>query len=183
MIYTSLSFIWRLEILNPKDENGGHVTATLTATQQAVILAFCILIEIKISPHRDELQLWEMAPYIEAIDSHNFFYFTIRCLSDFLRIRWELSDSRPRTKQRALLMMDNLVKHIYEPSPAIADRIAFSYAVYMPSILELKKVYGSLWAKCHLIGEATMEFEELELWYKLIKCYSSSGAREQKLLN
>ncbi|QCE13580.1 superkiller protein 3 [Vigna unguiculata] len=167
------------KLLENNDENGGHVTATLTATQQAVILAFCILIEIKISPHRDELQLWEMAPYIEAIDSQNFFYFTIRCLSDFLRIRWESSDSRPRTQQRALLMMDNLVKHIYEPSPAIADRIAFSYAVYMPSIPELKKKYGSLLKECHLIGEAAKEFEELELWYNLIECYSSMGKKAE----
>jgi len=35
-------------------ENGGHVTPSLTASQQAVILAFCLLIE-KSSRH-DELQ-------------------------------------------------------------------------------------------------------------------------------
>ncbi|ESW10241.1 hypothetical protein PHAVU_009G192300 [Phaseolus vulgaris] len=154
-------------------ENGGHVTPSLTASQQAVILAFCLLIE-KSSRH-DELQRWDMAPYIEAIDSQNFFYFTTRCLSDILRIRWE--SSRSRTKERALLMMDNLVKHIYKPSPAIADRIAFSYAVYMPSIPALRKEYGLLLVQCGLIGDAMKEFEELELWYYLIYCYSLLGKK------
>ncbi|KAL2639050.1 hypothetical protein AAZV13_06G147600 [Glycine max] len=86
-------------------ENGAHVTPSLTATQQAVILAYCLLIE-KSSRH-DELQRWDMAPYIEAINSQHLFYFTIRCLCDVLRIRWE--SSRSRTKECALLMMDNLV--------------------------------------------------------------------------
>ncbi|KAG5035827.1 hypothetical protein JHK87_010737 [Glycine soja] len=149
-------------------ENGAHVTPSLTATQQAVILAYCLLIE-KSSRH-DELQRWDMAPYIEAIDSQHLFYFTIRCLCDVLRIRWELS--RSRTKERALLMMDNLVKHVYESSPAIAERIAFSYAVYMPSIPALRKEYGLLLVRCGLIGEAVKEFEDLELWDNLIYCYS-----------
>ncbi|RDX70742.1 Tetratricopeptide repeat protein 27 [Mucuna pruriens] len=149
-------------------ENGAHVTPSLTATQQAVILAYCLLIE-KSSRH-DELQRWDMAPYIEAIDSQHLFYFTIRCSCDILRIRWE--SSRSRTKERALLMMDNLVKHICESSRAIAERIAFSYAVYMPSIPALRKEYGLLLVRCGLIGEAVKEFEDLELWDNLIYCYS-----------
>ncbi|KAK7350764.1 hypothetical protein VNO77_09697 [Canavalia gladiata] len=149
-------------------ENGAHVTPSLTAMQQAVILAHCLLIE-KSSRH-DELQRWDMAPYIEAIDSQRLLYFTIRCLCDILRIRWE--SSRSRTKERALLMMDNLVKQIYESSPAIAERVAFSYAVYMPSIPALRKEYGLLLVRCGLIGEAMKEFEDLELWDNLIYCYS-----------
>ncbi|CAJ1974750.1 unnamed protein product [Sphenostylis stenocarpa] len=113
---------------------------------------------------------WDMAPYIEAIDSQHLFYFTIRCLCDNLRIRWE--SSRSRTKERALMMMDNLVKHIYESSPSIAERIAFSYAVYMPSIPALRKEYALLLVRCGLIGEAMKEFEDLELWDNLIYCYS-----------
>ncbi|KAK7410960.1 hypothetical protein VNO78_02233 [Psophocarpus tetragonolobus] len=148
--------------------HGVNVTPSLTATQQAVILAYCLLIE-KSSRH-DELQRWDMAPYIEAIDSQHLCYFTIRCLCDILRIRWE--SSRSRTKERALLMMDNLVKHIYESSPAVAERIAFSYAVYMPSIPALRKEYGLLLVRCGLIGEAVKEFENLELWDNLIYCYS-----------
>ncbi|CAJ1975358.1 unnamed protein product [Sphenostylis stenocarpa] len=150
----------RTRYLSQGIDNGVHVAPSLTATQQAVILAYCLLIE-KSSRH-DELQRWEMAPYIEAIDSQKMFYFTIRCLSDILRVRWETS--RSRTLQRALLMMGNLVKNIYDPSPAIAERIALSYAVCIPSIPALRKEHGLLMVRCGLIGEAVKVFEELELW-------------------
>lgn len=149
-------------------ENGASVTPNMTATQQAVVLAYCLLIE-KSSRH-DELQRWDMAPYIEAIDSQHFSYFIIRSFCDILRIRWE--SLRSRTKERALLMMDNLVKRIYESSPAIEERIPFSCGVYMASIPALRKEYGELLVRCGLIGEAIKEFEDLELWDNLIHCYS-----------
>ncbi|CAI8599165.1 unnamed protein product [Vicia faba] len=149
-------------------ENGAAVTSNLTAMQQAVVLAHCLLIE-KSSRH-DELQRWDMAPFIEAIDSQQFSYFIIRCFCDILRIRWE--SLRSRTKERALLMMDNLVKRIYESSPEIAERIPFSYGVYMASIPALRKEYGELLVRCGLIGEAIKEFDDLELWDNLIHCYS-----------
>ncbi|KAK7282181.1 hypothetical protein RIF29_10778 [Crotalaria pallida] len=149
-------------------ENGVHATPSLTATQQAVILAYCLLIEK--SSRQDELQRWDMAPYIEAIDSQHSFYFIIRGFCDILRIRWE--SSRSRTKERALLMMENMVQRIYESSPAVAERIPFSYAVYMPSIPALRKEYGELLVRCGLIGEALKVFEDLELWDNLIYCYS-----------
>ncbi|XP_047182528.1 tetratricopeptide repeat protein 27 homolog [Vigna umbellata] len=149
-------------------ENGAHFTPSLTASQQAVILAYCLLIE-KSSRH-DELQRWDMAPYIEAIDSQHSFYFIIRCFCDTLRIRWE--SSRSRTKERALLMMDNLVKCIHDSSSSVVERIPFSYAVYMPSIPALRKEYALLLVGCGLIGEAMKEFEDLELWDNLIYCYS-----------
>ncbi|KAL0012693.1 hypothetical protein SO802_007801 [Lithocarpus litseifolius] len=49
---------------------------------------------------------WDMAPYIEAIDSQQLSYFIIQCFCDILRIRWE--STRSHTKERALLMMDKL---------------------------------------------------------------------------
>ncbi|KAK2445164.1 Protein prenylyltransferase superfamily protein [Trifolium repens] len=149
-------------------ENGASVTSNLTSIQQAVILAYCLLIE-KSSRH-DELQRWDMAPYIEAIDSQHFSYFIIRCFCDILRIRWE--SLRSRTKERALLMMETLVKRISESSPEIAERIPFSYGVYMASIPALRKEYGELLVRCGLIGEAIKEFEDLELWDNLIYCYN-----------
>ncbi|XP_061376118.1 uncharacterized protein LOC133318158 [Gastrolobium bilobum] len=149
-------------------ENGSHATTSLTAMQQAVILAYCLLIE-KSSRH-DELQRWDMAPYIEAIDSQHLSFFIIRCFCDILRIRWE--SSRNRTKERALLTMEKLVQRIDESSPAVAERIPFSYGVYLPCIPALKKEHGELLVRCGLIGEAVKVFEDLELWDNLIYCYS-----------
>ncbi|KAI9079748.1 hypothetical protein K1719_038369 [Acacia pycnantha] len=150
-----------------KIENGANGTVHLTEIKQAVVLAYCLLLE-KSSRH-DEMQRWDMAPYIEAIDSQHLSPFTIQCFCDVLRIRWE--SSRSRTKERALLMMDKLVQSLYEASPAITERIPFCYGVYMPCIPALRKEYGELLVRCGLIGEAVKVFEDLELWDNLIFCY------------
>ncbi|XP_065622457.1 uncharacterized protein LOC112036046 isoform X2 [Quercus suber] len=148
-------------------QNGGPATAPLRGIQQAVILARCLLIEKSI-PH-GEMQGWDMAPYIEAIDSQQLSYFIIKCFCDILRIRWE--STRSRTKERALLMMDKLVQSVSEPSPGVAQRIPFCFGVYIPTIPALRKEYGELLVRCHLIGEAVKIFEDLELWDNLIFCY------------
>ncbi|XP_010252162.1 PREDICTED: tetratricopeptide repeat protein 27 homolog [Nelumbo nucifera] len=149
------------------DANGRAAAIPLEAIQQAVILARCLLIEK--SARHDEMQAWEMAPFIEAIDAQQFKFFIIQCFCDILRIRWE--SSRSRTKQRALMMMDELVQSVFNASPAAAQRIYFSYAVYIPTIPALRKEYGELLVSCGMIGEAITIFEDLELWDNLIYCY------------
>ncbi|XVE98988.1 hypothetical protein REPUB_Repub03eG0157200 [Reevesia pubescens] len=149
-----------------KNECGGSA-ANLTAVQQAVILAQCLLIE-KSSPH-DEMQGWDMAPYIEAIDSQQSLYFILQCFCNILRIRWE--STRIRTKERALQMMYNLVESIHKPSPGVQLRLPFCYAVYILPIPALRKQYGDILVSCGLIGEALKIFEDLELWDNLIYCY------------
>lgn len=151
----------------PGIQNGGPAGAPLKGIQQAVILGQCLLIE-KSSRH-DEMQRWDMAPYIEAIDSQQSSYFIIWTVRDLLRIRWE--STRSRTKERALLMMDNLVKNFCEPSPGVTQRIPLCFGVYIPSIPALRKEHGELLVRCGLIGEAVKIFEDLELWDNLIFCY------------
>ncbi|KAI3415053.1 TPR_REGION domain-containing protein [Psidium guajava] len=148
-------------------QNGSIAALPLHATQQAVILAKCLLIER--SSRQDEMQRWDMAPYIEAIDSQQSVCFIIRCFCDILRIQWE--STRSRTKERALLMMDTLVKSLYDPSPQVTERMLCSFGVYMPTIPALRKEYGEFLIRCGLMGEAVKIFEDLELWDNLIYCY------------
>ncbi|KAL3507166.1 hypothetical protein ACH5RR_032548 [Cinchona calisaya] len=144
------------------------ISATrLTAVQQAVILAHCLAIEK--SARSDELQHYKMAPYIEAIDSQPSSHFMIQYFCNILRIRWE--STRSRTKQRALLMMEKLVESINEPSPVVAQRIYYCFAVNTPAIPALRKEFGDLLVSCGLIGEAIKVYEDLELWDNLIYCY------------
>lgn len=145
-------------------ENG----TPLKEIQQAVILAQCLLIE-KSTAH-DELQRWDMAPYIEAIDSQpSQPCFVIQYFCDILRIRWE--STRSRTKERALLMMDKLVESLRESFPTAAQRIYFSFGVYIPTIPALRKEYAQLLVSCGMIGDAIKIFEDLELWDSVIYCY------------
>ncbi|KAK4422094.1 Tetratricopeptide repeat-containing protein trd-1 [Sesamum alatum] len=148
-------------------QNNAVAGSQLKAVHQAVILAQCLSIEK--SARNDELQKWEMAPYIEAIDSQDSSPFILRCFCNILRIRWELS--RSKTKQRALLMMDKLVEGVYNNSPGVAQRLYYCFGVNMPSIPALRREYGDLLVSCGLVGEAMKIYEDLELWDNLIYCY------------
>ncbi|KAM7272898.1 hypothetical protein ACFE04_027562 [Oxalis oulophora] len=111
---------------------------------------------------------WDMAPYIEAIDSQQSSYFILRCFCDILRVRWEKMCGR--TKERALLKMEKLVEGVSKNSPPVAEMIRLCYVVNMPTIPAFRKEYGQLLASCGLIGEALTIFESLELWGILIHC-------------
>ncbi|OIW21816.1 hypothetical protein TanjilG_11551 [Lupinus angustifolius] len=159
-------------------ENGAHTTTSLTATQQAVILAHCLLIER--SSRQDELQRWDMAPYIEAIDSQHLFYFIIRCFCDILRIRWE--SSRSRTKERALVMMENMVQRIYESSPAVAERTPLSCGVYMPSVPALRNLLEKKATAVELIRKRLSERpNDPRLWCSLGDTTTNDACYEKAL--
>ncbi|CAH8350081.1 unnamed protein product [Eruca vesicaria subsp. sativa] len=151
----------------------GKDSATLKPVEQAVILAQCLLIE-RGSRH-NEMQRWDMAPYIEAIDSQKSTYFVLRCFCDLLRVRWE--STRGRTKGRALEMMNKLVEAINKSDPGASIRIPLCYAVHLSTIPALRKEYGELLVSCGLVGEAITIFESLELWDNLINCYCLLGKK------
>ncbi|XP_040382089.1 tetratricopeptide repeat protein 27 homolog isoform X2 [Oryza brachyantha] len=145
--------------------------AVLTAMQQAAVLAECLHVSRR-SRH-DEMSGWEMAPYIESIDSQEESYFVVRSLCDILRIRWE--STRSRTKQRALLMMENLVENIGNDFPVAAQRAKLVFGIQMATLPALRKEYGELLISCGIVGEALDIFKDLELWDNLIYCYRLLG--------
>ncbi|XP_073053469.1 uncharacterized protein [Primulina eburnea] len=148
-------------------QNHAIAATQLKAVHQAMILANCL--SIQKSARNDDFQKWEMAPYIEAIDSQNSSPFILQCFCNILRIRWE--STRGRTKQRALMMMEKVVENIHNFSPGVAERIYYCFGVNMPSVPALRKEYGDLLVSCGLIGEAVKIYEDLELWDNLIYCY------------
>ncbi|VVB14893.1 unnamed protein product [Arabis nemorensis] len=155
------------------ESEAGKDSAPLKPVEQALILAQCLLIEK--GSRNDEMQRWDMAPYIEAIDSQESSYFALRCFCDLLRVRWE--STRGRTKGRALEMMDKLVQAINKSDPGASKRIPLCYSVHLPTIPALRKEYGELLVSCGLVGEAITIFESLELWDNLIHCYCLLGKK------
>ncbi|XP_075516483.1 uncharacterized protein LOC142551240 [Primulina tabacum] len=148
-------------------QNHAIATTQLKAVHQAMILANCL--SIQKSARNDDFQKWEMAPYIEAIDSQPSSPFILQCFCNILRIRWE--STRGRTKQRALMMMEKVVENIHNLSPGVAERMYYCFGVNMPSVPALRKEYSDLLVSCGLIGEAVKIYEDLELWDNLIYCY------------
>ncbi|CAN6180041.1 unnamed protein product [Urochloa humidicola] len=150
---------------------GPSANISLSAMQQAAVLAQCLHVSRK--SRSDEMSGWEMAPYIESIDSQGESYFLVRSLCDILRIRWE--STRSRTKQRALLMMENLVENVGKQFPVAAQRVKMVFGVHMPTLPALRKEYGELLISCGIVGEALDIFKDLELWDNLIYCYRLLG--------
>ncbi|KAL9224749.1 hypothetical protein vseg_000758 [Gypsophila vaccaria] len=148
------------------NQNGHALGVTLKLIQQAVVLAHCLLLE---GAHSDELQRWEVAPYVETIDSQKSSCFSIRFCCNILRVRWE--STRSRTKERALLLMDKQVQDLFELSPQVIERVRSCFGVHTPAVPSLRKEYAQLLVSRGLIGEALKIFEDLELWDNLIYCY------------
>ncbi|XP_072987775.1 uncharacterized protein [Typha latifolia] len=157
------------EMMSDVNENstGSSSNLLLSAIQQTVVLAQCL--HLRRRSRDDELSRWEMGPYIESIDAQSHSLYSIRSFCDILRIRWE--SGRSHTKERALLMMDNLVEIVNKALPVAAQRIQFAFGVYMPTVPALRKEYSELLVSCGMIGEALHIFEDLELWDNLIYCY------------
>ncbi|CAM0871615.1 unnamed protein product [Alopecurus aequalis] len=161
---------------NVNDSSGGSMTCastqmSLTPIQQAAVLAECLHVSRR--SRNDEMSGWEMAPYIESIDSQDDSYFVVKSLCDVLRVRWE--SVRSRTKQRALLMMENLIEDISKEFPVASQRAKLVFGVHMPSLNAVRKEYGELLISCGILGEALEVFKDLELWDNLIYCYQLSG--------
>ena len=89
-------------------------------------------------------------------DSQDDSYFEVKSLCDVQRIRWESTCNR--TKQRALLMMENLIEDMGKEFPVASQRTKLVFGVHMPSLPAVSKEYG-----------------KLELWDNLIYCYQLSG--------
>lgn len=155
------------------DNVDGGNPKILDTIKQAVILAQCL--DIMKSTPDDEMQDWQMAPYIEAVDAQNFSHFMVMCYCQILRIHWERK--RSRTKQRAVMKMDELVQEVRGGSTGVADRMHYAYCVCFPTVSALLKEYAELMVSCGIIGDALKIFEDLELWDNLIYCYCLLGKK------
>ncbi|KAH9771576.1 TPR REGION domain-containing protein [Citrus sinensis] len=144
--------------------HAGGSAAHLKAIQQAVILWRCLLIEK--SSRQDEMQRWDMAPYIEAIDSQQSSCFILKFFCDLFRIRWEFT--RSCTKGRALEMMDKLVEGICNSSPGVTQSIPFCYVICVPTIPALRNLLGKKTAAVELIKARLSEKpDDPRLWCSL----------------
>lgn len=147
--------------------------SVLSSIQQAVILAQSL--DIKKSTPDDELKGWQMAPYIEAVDAQRTSHFMVKCCCQLFRIRWECT--RSRTRERALLMMEQLVEEIRGNADKGQDRMCYAFCVNFPILPVLLKEYAELMISCGMIRDALRIFEELELWNNLIDCYCLLGKK------
>ncbi|CAM6029244.1 unnamed protein product [Sphagnum balticum] len=152
-------------------DSGPHALSTI---EQAIVLAKCL--DVKKNSPDDELRSWQMAPFIEAVDAQQQSHpMVVRALCQLLRIRFERL--RSRTRERAFLMMENLVEERRKGTENVALRLCYSFCILFPIMPALLKEHAEMMVSCGLVGEAMHIFEELELWDNLIDCYCLLGKK------
>uniref|UniRef100_A0A7S3QZ63 TPR-like protein n=1 Tax=Dunaliella tertiolecta TaxID=3047 RepID=A0A7S3QZ63_DUNTE len=87
-------------------EDGQVLEPRYSATEQALLLAWAT--HVKKGSAQDELQLWEMAPYLEAVLSQPRSHMMLQATARLLKARHERT--RNRTRERALLHMEQLLE-------------------------------------------------------------------------
>ncbi|MCO5602762.1 hypothetical protein L7F22_056900 [Adiantum nelumboides] len=166
--------ILMLPKLVSSDTDACKQPSKLSSLQQAVVLAQCL--DVKKSNPDDELRGWQMAPFIEAVDSQEVSHFLVKCCCQLLRIGWE--HTRSRTKQRALLMLEQLVEDVCgNPSSNVQERMCYAFCLHFPMLSVLRKELAEMMVSCGLVGEALKIFKELELWNSLVDCYCLLGKK------
>ncbi|KAF5842032.1 hypothetical protein DUNSADRAFT_9601, partial [Dunaliella salina] len=95
-------------------EDGQVLEPRYSATEQALLLAWAT--HIRKGSAQDELQLWEMAPYLEAVLSQPRSHMMLQATARLLKARHERT--RSRTRERALLHMEQLLEALAaHPAP------------------------------------------------------------------
>ncbi|KAG2495053.1 hypothetical protein HYH03_006983 [Edaphochlamys debaryana] len=180
-------------------EGGERIEARYSSPEQALLLGWAT--EVKKATSADELQEWEMAPWVEAVLAQGRSRFMTRAAAQLLKVRHERT--RGRTRERALLSMDLLADAVVgggllegatkEEGPAKEDgqeaaaarlqaaagqRSALAWAVWFPLQVSLKREAAEHYVSMGLVGAALRVFEALEAWDAAITCYRLAGKRQ-----
>ena len=120
------------------DEMAAASEATLPAVAQAILLAAAVT--VRKSQADAGTRSWEMAPYHECVQSQMRSRPVLRAAAAVLSSRHERE--RPRTRERALLLMEDLVRGLDAKAPSAAARMRYAYSVWFPPGARLRKELG-----------------------------------------
>ncbi|KAF6259400.1 hypothetical protein COO60DRAFT_1008225 [Scenedesmus sp. NREL 46B-D3] len=134
---------------------------------QALLLGWAA--QIKKGTSQDELQQWQMAPFVEAVLQQQSTQCMLHATARLLKCRHE--KERGRTRERSLMQLEQLCSALQLAQPGAAMRLPFCFAVRFPLWPLLRKELAELYIAMGFVGAALRIFEGLEMWDPLILCY------------
>ncbi|WIA10643.1 hypothetical protein OEZ85_010823 [Tetradesmus obliquus] len=140
-----------------------HVSCML----QALLLGWAA--QIKKGTSQDELQQWQMAPFVEAVLQQQSTQYMLHATARLLKCRHE--KERGRTRERSLMQLEQLCNALQAAQPAAGVRLPFCFGVRFPLWPLLRKELAELYIAMGFVGAALRIFEGLEMWDQLILCY------------
>jgi len=162
-------------LLRPRLVEGMPLPKQMPAAAQAVLIAAAITIRKKQAD--DGLRSYEMSPYTEFIGAQKKSQPILRAAVTILNSRHERN--RSRTQERALLVLEDLVRSLEKSEPPVASRMRYVFSTWFPPATTLKKELGEQLVSVGMVGAALQLFEEVELWDPLIVCLSLLGKKQQ----
>ena len=148
--------------------------APMPAAHQALVLATAVTVRKSMAD--DGTRSWSVAPYHECVQTQRRSRPVLRAAAAVLSARHERE--RARTRERALLVMEDLVKSLESPAPSAAARIRYAYSTWFPPGAMLRKELGDHLVSLGMVGAALELFEEIELWDSLIVCLTLLGKKQ-----
>ena len=165
----------RLGVTRADRDAEDTVTKTpLPAAHQALVLASAVTVRKSMAD--DGTRSWSVAPYHECVQTQARSRPVLRAAAAVLACRHERE--RARTRERALLVMEDLVKSLEAPAPSAAARIRYAYSAWFPPGAMLRKELGEHLVSLGMVGAALELFEEIELWDSLIVCLTLLGKKQ-----
>ena len=153
------------------DKSNGII---LPAAAQALILATAVT--VKKSQSDDGTRSWSVAPYHEVVQHQLRSRPILRAAAAVFSSRHERE--RARTRERSLLMLEDLVKGLDSSDPPAQQRARYQYSVWFPPSSQLRKELGESLIALGMVGPALELFEEIELWDSLVVCLSLLGKKQ-----
>eukprot|EP00879_Flechtneria_rotunda_P017593 GHRR01018443.1.p1 GENE.GHRR01018443.1~~GHRR01018443.1.p1 ORF type:complete len:607 (+),score=293.02 GHRR01018443.1:146-1822(+) len=134
---------------------------------QALLLGWAA--QIKKGTSHDDLQQWQMAPFVEAVLQQQSTQYMLHATARLLKCRHE--KARGRTRERALMQLEQLCNALESRQPPMTVRLPYCHCVRFPLWPLLKKELAEFYIALGFVGAALKIFESLEMWDQLILCY------------
>ena len=149
-------------------------STSLPAAAQALILASAVT--VRKSQADDGTRSWSVAPYHELVSAQGRSRPILRAAAAVLMSRHERE--RARTRERALLVLEDLVRGLDAPVPSASARQRFAHSTWFPPSSKLRKELGDCLIALGMVGPALELFEEIELWDALVVCLGLLGKKQ-----
>jgi hypothetical protein len=137
---------------------------------QALLLGWAA--QIKKGTSQDELQQWQMAPFVEAVLQQQSTQYMLHATARLLKCRHE--KERGRTRERSLMQLEQLCNALQAAQPAAGVRLPFCFGVRFPLWPLLRKELAELYIAMGFVGEFAANCLAICYWFRA--AHQPSGA-------
>ncbi|CAG0900130.1 unnamed protein product [Darwinula stevensoni] len=146
----------------------------ITTMDQAAILTLCALKQQ--SSAKDDLSVEELTTYLSCVLEQPY------CWSIHFSALWMrslLEGSADRTRERAMLQLQELADAVNREEPPPQDRLRYFFQCRIPTVWNLQRKLGQSLMNVGAVKSALDIFLPLKLWEDILACYYLQQRRDK----